>query len=310
MKKNTKQNSAKSSLLGLAAGLAVLTAVGTARAERIYGVTNVANAAGALVYFDSASPASVTTVATITGGTNIRAIDFRPSDGQLYAVGYTGATGAIQLYTINLATAVATAVGGGFTLPGAQNTTRLSIDVNPMANALRVITDNGSSYRLSLSTGLLAAQDTTFSGSIGNAFFADVAYTGNTSPSSSTLLYAYEFQTDSIVLVNPPNSGTYTVVGGLGGPSASAGDVGFDISGVTGTAYLSLDDIASADAVDEFYSINLATGTATLIGSSTVNLLDISAVTPVPEPGTIALLGVTGAIGAVMARRRRRCATV
>ena len=304
---NTMKTFAKSSLFGLAAGLAALTAAGTtARAERIYGVTdNGAGAAGSLVYFDSLNPALVTTVGAISGATNLRAIDFRPSDGQLYGAGYDNTTGTLQLYTINTSTGVTTAVGASSVLPGFQNSTRLSIDVNPVANALRVITGNGSSYRFNLNTGAFIAQDTTFNGSISGPIFADVAYTNNVPGASSTLLYAYEFINDALVLVNPPNSGTYTQIGtGTGIVSNDAG-IGFDISGATGIAYLSLDPSATAGAIDGLYTLNLTTGTTTLVGLTGINLLDILVVA-VPEPGTMALVGIAGVVGAVMARRRLR----
>jgi Domain of unknown function (DUF4394)/PEP-CTERM motif len=300
MKTSISRRFLKSSLLVLLA--ATLLFATPARAELIYALTNVANAGGSLVSFDSATPGAPTTIGAITGATDLRAIDFRPSNSLLYGAGYTGATGTFQLYTISLTTAVATPVGLSFVLPAFQNTTRLSIDVNPMADALRVITSNGNSYRVNLTTGALIAQDTAFNGPITTASHADIAYSNNVAGAGSTSLYGYEFNTDSIILVNPPNSGTYTVVGGLGGPSAFSSDVGFDISG-SGIAYLNLDDGPSPTAADEFYTINLATGAATFVGTSTFDLLDISAA-PVPEPGTYALLAM-GALSVMWAASRR-----
>ena len=301
MKKSTMNTFAKFSLLGLAA----LMAGTTARAERIYAVTdNGSGAAGNLVYFDSATPATVVTVGAISGATNIRAIDFRPSDGQLYGAGYDGATGTFQLFTISTLSGIATPVGASSILPNFQNSTRLSIDVNPMANALRVITGNGNSYRFNLGTGALVAQDTAFNGATAAPLFADVAYTNNVPGATSTSLYAYDYSNDSIVLVNPPNAGTYTVIGTTGVTSGSAG-IGFDISGLTGIAYLSVDPASSAGLVDGLYTLNLATGASTLVGLTGLDLLDISVVA-VPEPGTLALAGIAGAAGVVALRRRLR----
>ena len=291
----------KFSLLGLAA----LATAATARAERIYAVTDTgAGAAANLVYFDSATPATVVTVGAVSGATNIRAIDFRPSNGQLYGAGYDNTTGTFQLFTISTLSGIATPVGASSVLPGFQNSTRLSIDVNPMADALRVITGNGSSYRFNLNTGALIAQDTTFNGATANPIFADVAYTNSVPGATSTQLYAYEYVNDQIVLVNPPNAGTYTIIGSTGNTSNDAG-IGFDISGLTGTAYLSVDPTSSAGTIDGLYTLNLATGASTLVGLTGLNLLDISVVA-VPEPGTLALVGIAGVAGVAALRRRLR----
>src|SRR4051794_22506774 len=69
-----------------------------------------------LLTFDSANPSSIISTVSITGlGAleSIRGIDARPATGQLYALGITdnGLTRAGQIYTINPASGVATAVG-------------------------------------------------------------------------------------------------------------------------------------------------------------------------------------------------------
>ena len=296
-------------LKSLVAAVALAVAGAPAMAEPIYGLTDAATSS--LVMFDSTTPALLSTIGVVTGvvaGQTLRAIDFRPSDGQLYAVSSNGT--AAQLYTVNLATGAATAIGAGFTLAGS-NSTRVSIDFNPVANALRVVTGSGQSYRVNANTGALIAQDTSITPS---TLIGDVAYTNSVVGATSTTLYAYDFNADTIDTIGSvggtpvsPNSGQLFVVGASGVVAVSAA-IGFDISGATGLAYLSLDDQNSQTALSEFYRVDLATGLASLVGTSTAALLDISVAIgtrAVPEPETLGLLAL-GLLSIGVASRRRK----
>lgn len=300
----------------LALTLAVL-ATSAARAELIYGITNNGASAPSLVSFDSASPGASTIIGS-TGVADLRAIDFRPANGLLYGLGFDTASRAAQLYTIDLTTGAAIPLFAPTTLTGASASSRVSLDFNPVSDRLRVVTANGSSFRLDPNTGVLTA-DTAFAYAAGDRnegenppLIAGVAYTNNVAGATSTTLFAFDFNLDVISRVGSvggspisPNTGRMFTIGDLGGPTAVGGDVGFDISGRTGIAYLNLDDISSPTAADEFYTVNLSSGMATLVGTTTgLDLLDITAA-PIPEPGTVALTAV-GVIGLVAAVRRRR----
>ncbi|HEX2539706.1 MAG TPA: DUF4394 domain-containing protein [Caldimonas sp.] len=292
---------------------------GAAHAELVYGLADTATPT--LVTFDSASAGSLLSTGSIFGvvaGQTLRAIDFRPSDGQLYALSSAGA--AAQLYTINTSTFAATPVGGPLTLTGTTST-RISIDFNPVVDALRVVTGEGQNYRVNATTGALIAQDTPLS--ISNSFVAGIAYSNNFPGATQTTLYAYSYFNDSLYTIGgingspSPNGGQLTSIGPSGVLAFSA-SIGFDISGASGVAYLSLDDASGSTPTTELYQVNLATGAATLLGGSPIELLDISVrplldgpVTPVPEPSMLVMtMAGLGMLGVALRRRRQaaRCA--
>ena len=303
-----------SSAVAAAAFIAAQSAT-TARGEILFGVTDAGTGAnGSLVSFDSATPGTVTTIGALSGvvtGQFIRGVEFRPSNGMLYALsaGNTTATAtAAQLYTVNLTSGALTPVGSGLTLTG-NASSRVSLDVNPVVDALRVVTGTAQNYRVNLNTGALIAQDTSITPA---DLIADIAYSNNVVGATSTTLYAYDYSTDFLGTIgsvngtpNSPNGGVYTDLGSVGLVS-EIGAIGFDISGATGTGYVSLDDDASADANTEFYTANLSTGALTLVGNSPLALLDLAvrpaAAPAVPEPTMLGAVGIAAVAG--LSRRR------
>lgn len=289
------------------AALILAAAATTASAqETIYALTS----AGGLISFSSASPSISNNFGGISGlGANqvLRGIDFRPANGLLYGVATDGATA--QLYTIDLFSAAATAVGSSFSIAdaaGATGSTRISIDFNPTVDRLRLISGDGINLRINPNTGAIAGTDTRLNFNAGSGtgtpFLADIAYTNNFVGATTTTLYGYDYSNDNLVTVGglngtpSPNGGLVTSVG-PSGFVANTASTGFDISSVTGNAFVTLD---TASNVDSLYSVNLATGAHTLIGSTDVELLDMSIL--IPAPSVAGLLG----IALVGANRRRR----
>ena len=286
--------------LALATALSALTV--SAHAERIYGASTTA-----LVNFDSASPASFTSVnfSGVAAGQTIRSIDFRPATGTLYALSSSGA--ANTLYTVNLASGALTTVGA-FSITG-NASARISIDFNPTVDRLRVVTGSGFNYRVNPNDAAVAGVDTNLNTT---DIISGIAYTNSVAGATSTTLYAYNFDLDTLNTIGgiggtpSPNGGVVTSVGGTGGPSAFNAAIGFDISGATGVGYIAYDEFDSTFANSEFYTVNLGTGALTQIGANDVlpALVGLSvAPQAVPEPSAFAALG----LGArALLRRRKR----
>lgn len=290
---------------------AALGTVGVAHAEAVYGIS-VPGSSTNLVTFDTSAVNTVTTIGAVTGvvaGHTLRGVDFRPSDGKLYAISTNGASA--QLYTVNLGTGAATPVGGLMTLTG-NTSTRVSLDFDPVADVLRVVTGTGQNYRVNANTGTVIAQDSNISGS---PLISGIAYSNNFVGAVQTTLYAYDFISDILGRIGglngvpSPNGGAFSTIGSSGIVTGDGG-AGFDISGLTGDAYFSADDFNGSPGFNaEFFRVNLATGAFTQLSNDDfTSLLDFSVAaaqrTGVPEPASAAL--VLGALGLMAAGARRR----
>ena len=264
------------------------------RAETIYALSAVGSSLS-LISFDSNSPSLITSTHLITGlvgGDTLIAIDLRPATGVLYGLG-----SASRLYTINPATGAATVIGsaGAFTLSG----TSFGFDFNPVPDRIRVVSDADQNLRLNPNDGTLTSTDSTLNYAVGDTNFGQnptevgVAYSNNVAGAVTTTLYGIDSNLDTLVIQNPPNDGTLNTVGPLGVDTSAV--VGFDISGVTGIAYASF----VVGNVARFYTINLATGAATqvgTIGAGTTAMRDITAGQqgiPTPTPTITATPTIT-----------------
>jgi len=269
---------AKSLMAKLAAVLLIGISCQNAQAQLVYGITD--DIVPELVSFNAPTPGTLISNVAITGvvaGQTLRGMDFRTATGQLYAISTSGS--AAQIYTVNLATAVATPVGSGLTLTS-NASTRVSMDFDPTADEIRIVTGSGQNYRVGTNGSLIAKETDINSTNL----IADIAYANNFAGAGTSTLYYYNYTTDQIGTINPPSGGTLTLIGGTVASAYSAA-VGFDIitNIVTGenTAYLVMDEYDSPTDASEFYSVNLATGVCTLVNEMTVALLDMSITVPV-----------------------------
>lgn len=198
-------------------------------------------------------------VTGLQGGETLVGIDVRPADSLVYAVGSTN-----RLYTVNPKTGVATQIGaaGQFVIAG----TSFGFDFNPVPDRIRLVSNSEQNIRINPLTGGLAGTDTVLT-PLGNVVAA--AYTNSFAGATTTTLYGIDSAAGTLVLVGSvggtplsPNTGVVTTVGSLGLGTNLNENIGFDISGVTGVAMATI----TTGGVSNLYSINLSTGSATLLG--------------------------------------------
>lgn len=287
--------------LGITLGLAAAgLLMASANAETIVGLT----ASNVLVPFDSQTMQTLGGPVTISGlqsGETILGIDFRPSNGLLYGVGSSN-----RLYQINPTTGAATAIGGQFATAfagPAGGALRVSIDFNPMADALRVITNSGQNFAVSPTTGAQTVQTALSyaAGDLNNGAsprIVGTAYANNVAGATSTRLFTVDAALDILAVQNGAfAAGIQTTVGDLFLDTGN--DFGFDIS-PSGLAFASYNSAGFPNS--SLYQIDLATGAANFLGGVdfAVRFTDIAVVVPTPGAGVL----VAG--GLLVGLRRRR----
>jgi hypothetical protein len=211
-----------------------------------YAVDAMANL---LIFNPTSADAPVSkAIAGLAAGDEIQGIDFRPLNGQIFALGKAG-----NLYTLNAASGAATLVGAGSF--GVLTGSSFGFDFNPTVDRIRVISNTGLNIRLNPITGLIAATDLSLNPGTPNVSAA--AYSNNFAGATSTVLYDIDCALDKLYMQVPPNNGTLVEVGPLAVNIESAN--GFDIGSTSGVAY-GIFTIAGNSGI---YSVNLTTGAAT-----------------------------------------------
>ncbi len=278
-----------------------------ARAELVFGVTS----ARTLISFDHTTPGTIVSSVAITGLQDafeaINSIDFRPANGLLYALG--NAPGSIyRLYTLNTTTGVASKIGSDIT--GTIGGTFQGMDFNPVVDLIRIVTDTDQNFRFNPNTAALVGTDTNLAYAAGDAGAGSnpnvvgSAYINNVAGAATTTLFNIDSNRDVLVSQVPPNNGLLNSIGALGVDFQNF--VGFDVSGSSGLAFASTVN-AGAPTLTNFYTVNLASGAASLVGQIGSNLVvnDIAArVVAVPEPSSLALISVAG-LALTRFRRKR-----
>ncbi|MFN0139258.1 MAG: DUF4394 domain-containing protein [Pyrinomonadaceae bacterium] len=230
-----------------------------------------------IVTFAANNPGVFLTSVPLMGlnqGEELVGIDFRPVNGVIYGVAsqiLNVGGGSSRVVTINHVTGQVTSVGSTINATSGFSS---GIDFNPVPDRIREVDNFDNSRRLNPNDGTVAGTDTPLAYAMGdpnmgaNPNVVHVAYTNSVNPApTTTTLYGIDVDTNSLVIINPPNAGTLNTVGLLGvDPNTDGG--GFDILGGTNTAYASLNIFGFSG----LYTINLTTGAATFIGDIGVPL--------------------------------------
>lgn len=232
---------------------------------------------------NTASPMRTFAVTGLEQGDMLKAIDFRPATGQLYAISAQN-----NLYQVNVKTGdqegKATRIGSApiaATLNG-----NIGFDFNPTVDRIRVVTTTTQNLRLHPETGAIVPGDGALNG-YANPMIGAVAYTNSRAgvtaapAGAGTTLYDIDASTDMLYIQNPPNPGGLVPVGPLGLNIQEVG--GFDISPDMNAS--DVYPIASVKFGDkwELDYVNLSTGKLQKLGDlpANVNVIGI-AIPPLP----------------------------
>ena len=259
--------------------------------------TYVLTSGNKLVGFAAATPAAtVTTALAIPAAETLLGGDFRPADGALYVVTKVTADNSLKVYTANTTTCELVSeivllnngagAGGGtagsaITLTGS----KVAVDFNPVANALRIVDSNGVNLRTTLAAG-----NNTFIDAAVPAGVSESAYTNSFNATCQTDLY--HINTTQLLLSAAPNGVATSsaagarFVGNLGVTADAAS--GFDIrTSATGTRNV-LTAALKVGGSYGLYTINDQTGAATKVGDigglGTENVLALAANLPATAP--------------------------
>jgi len=284
--------------------LVALTGAAAANAADIVGVTVQNN----IVTFNQATPGTLISNLAVSGlnpGEQLLEIDLRPATGEIF-----GITSDNRITRIDPVTGIATPFATSF-VPSL-GSGRYSIDFNPTVDRIRVVGSNTDNRRLNPITGAsVAASDTllTIAASTGSPFIASTAYSNSLNGvlPGSTRQFVIDSRTALLGEVGSMaggnasfNGGVISFIGGLGFANGTLSEnVGFDIFGPTGEAFVSLQPFGSSSS--SFGTIDLNTGAYTAIGNVGGGV-GLRSLTAIPTPGAAAILG----LASLLAARRRR----
>ena len=272
-----------------------------ASADPAAGITGSAD----LALFDTANPAGLTSrpiTGLETGSEKVIGLDTRPATGQLFLITVPAGIAAnalVRSYTLDPGTATATFVASipAGIVPGAADSPT-GADFNPVVDRLRVVNAGNENFRINPNNGSLSGNDVnlTYNAPATGPVTA-LAYDRNVAPGppgtvappgTLTTLYGIDVGADRLVTIGGvggespggPNGGVVSAAGTLAVAVDDASDAGFDIA-ANGSAFASL----TVGGQPGLYRVNLAGGTATLIGALPAEVRALTVTGPDNCPG-------------------------
>ncbi|MCE9624905.1 MAG: DUF4394 domain-containing protein [Deltaproteobacteria bacterium] len=234
----------------------------------------LATSANRLASFDSSDPQTLLTDIAITGilaDEDIEGIDFRPSTGELYALGLRteGLSQEARLYTLDINSGVATLVGAGpFKSDFSDTADNFGFTFDPVSDLIRITDTIEDNLSLDPDTAV-PTTDTDLAYATGDTHEGDsptvssVAFTNSFPGATETTAYAIDGALDILARLGGmdgtlplPSSGQLFTVGDL--IKNAAGTCSMDIAS-DGTAYA----FFSESGTPGLFLINLSTGEAT-----------------------------------------------
>ena len=183
-----------------------------------------------LVYFERSSGKirSSSTISGLAADENVVGIDFRPADADLYALSDSG-----KLYIVDRASGEAT-LKSTLSADDADTTAPFSaldgdvfgVNFNPVADRLRVVSNDGQNLRINVDTG---ATTTDAALNPGTPSVTAATYSNSFGVACRTRLYVIDTSTNKLFLQDPPNAGTLTEIGDLAAPETDANWAGFEV---------------------------------------------------------------------------------
>lgn len=286
----------------LSAALALMAFSPALRAQ--HSMVGITNTNSIFTMANVSSPSSISgpyTVSGVTSGQVLVALDYRPSNGKLYALGYDSTAAMTQLYIISNSgtTYSANAVGSALTSIHLGSTTNASFDfISTTDEQIRIMGRNGNTYLMNANSGTIiitGTGSTSFASgdvhALASNTMAATAYTNSFYGSDATTQLGYDAVNNVLVKFDAAsfadgfNNEQFTIhsVGMSTGALISAGssigmDAVYDTANNTNMVYMS----ASSVLGTHLYSYNMGTGTTGTmtdigaIGSGSLAVKDIA----------------------------------
>ncbi|MFC7053723.1 DUF4394 domain-containing protein [Hansschlegelia quercus] len=249
-----------------ALGVATLGLAASAKADSL-----LALAGGKSLHMIDPGTLKVTDKVEVSGASDLVGIDVRPMDGMLYGVTASG-----DIVTIDARTGAATKKSAlSEKLPmGA----KVTVDFNPMADRLRIMTDGGMSLRVNVDDGKATvdgshkyAETDMHKGETPNVVAGAYTNSLNGKKAEKTELFNIDATIPALVKQAPPNDGVLSAIGKIG--MKPSGSVAFEIAAAADGS-----NAAWLLTSGALYSVDLKTGATTKTGeiSGLADVIDIA----------------------------------